>query len=462
MAPVLNRVMIDSIGLDLVDRHRGAAVVLELEQSAQLATLARQAFHLVGVLLVDVLLLGLGGVLEQEDGFRGEQVQFALAPVGVLAADVEALMHPVGRVVRVGAAVPLRGLLGEHVEVDAAEFGGGAGEVLVEQRLGEAEGLEGLRGGVGADGRDAHLGHDLQNALDQRLHVVAHRDARSEVGDGAVRDQVLDGFEGQVGVDGGGAVAEQQRDVVHLAGVAGLHDERGAQPVLGADQMVVHRGNQQQRRDRREPVVGVAVGEHQGAGTRRDRLGCLPAYPFDRSGKRLSATVRLVESGKDGAAEAGEVAVVVDVDEFRELVVVDDWVAQLDVAAGGRTRFEQVLLGAHDPRDRGDDLLADRVQRRVGHLREVLLEVVVEQPGSLGEHGGRRVRAHRADRLGALLRHRREQDAQFLFGVAEGELAALHGFVRLHHVFALGEVVQLQQTRVQPLVVGLLARPVRP
>ena len=48
-----------------------------------------------------------------------------------------------------------------------------------------------------------------------------------------------------------------------------------------------------------------------------------------------------------------------------------------------------------------------RVDRRVGHLAEVLPEVVAERPVARRQHRGRRVVAHRADRLLAVLGHRR-------------------------------------------------------
>jgi hypothetical protein len=69
--------------------------------------------------------------------------------------------------------VPAGDLLGDHVEADAAELAGGAGEVLVDEVLGQADGLEDLGAGVGRDRGDAHLGHDLQHALGAGLDVVA-------------------------------------------------------------------------------------------------------------------------------------------------------------------------------------------------------------------------------------------------------------------------------------------------
>ena len=78
-------------------------------------------------------------------------------------------------------------------------------------------------------------------------------------GDHALVDQVLDRLEGEVRVDGAGAVAEQQRHVVHLAGVAALDDEADLRAGLLADQVVVHGGGEQQRRDRGQLVGRVAV-----------------------------------------------------------------------------------------------------------------------------------------------------------------------------------------------------------
>ena len=146
---------------------------------------------------------------------------------------------------------------------------GGAGEVLVDEVLGQPDGLEDLRHRVRADGADAHLAHHLEHALAERLDHVADGLARLDAGQLAVADEVLDRLERQVGVHRGGAVAEQQRDVVHLAAVAGLDDEADLHAGLLAHQVVVHGRGHEQRRDRRALLVAVAVGEHDDRGRRR-------------------------------------------------------------------------------------------------------------------------------------------------------------------------------------------------
>ena len=125
-----------------------------------------------------------------------------------------------------------------------------------------------------------------------------------------------------------------------------------------------------------------------------------------------------------------------------------------DAAVG----LQQVALRAERGAQRGDQLLADGVQRRVGDLREQLGEVVEEQPRALGERGDRRVGAHGADRLGAGPGHRREDDAQLLLGVAEGLLAAGDRGVGVHDVLALGQVGELDLAGLQPLRVRAARR----
>ena len=111
-----------------------------------------------------------------------------------------------------------------------------------------------------------------------------------------------------------------------------------------------------------------------------------------------------------------------DVTELGEFLVGEDRRLKLDQVAAGRIRVEQVALRSDGRDGGGDDLFADTVDRRVGHLREELLEVVGQELRPVGEHGQRRVVAHRADRLGAVGGHGREDDFQVFEREAEVSL----------------------------------------
>ena len=113
---------------------------------------------------------------------------------------------------RVGARVAVERLAGHRVEADAAHARGGAGEVAVDHLLLHAHRLEDLRAGVGADGRDPHLGEDLQQALADRLdHALLGLLGGHVLRQPALAVQGVERLEHHVRVDRRGAVADQAR-----------------------------------------------------------------------------------------------------------------------------------------------------------------------------------------------------------------------------------------------------------
>ena len=318
----------------------------------------------------------------------------ALAPPLVLAAELELAVGALLGTGRVGGGVAGGDLGRDLVEADAPEPADGAGEVPLDELGAETEGLEDLGAGVAGHRRHTHLRHHLEHALAAGLDVAAHRLARLD-GPEAVEvlgDQVLDRLEGEVGVDRAGAVADQQRHVVHLAGVAALDDQPDHRPLLGAHEVVVHGRGEQQRRDRRLDGVRVAVGQHDHARPGFDLRRHLGADRGQRPFQRQPSSGHPVQPLDDVRPQARVATVVVGVDDLGQLVVVDDRVRQGELAAALRAGREQVVLRTDGRRHRRHDLLADGVEGRVGHLGEELGEVVEQQPRTVGEHGDRACR----------------------------------------------------------------------
>ena len=90
-------------------------------------------------------------------------------------------------------------------------------------------------------------------------------------------DHVVERLEGEVRVDGAGAVTDEQRHVVHLARLAGLDHQPGLDARAFAHQVMVHAGGGEQRRDRRVRRVDAAVGKNQEGRALADRRARLPA-----------------------------------------------------------------------------------------------------------------------------------------------------------------------------------------
>lgn len=251
------------------------------------------------------------------------------------------------------------------VEADATELRLQTGEVLVRQLLREADDLEQLSTGVRRERRDAHLGHHLQDTLAGCLDVVRDALLEGQTLELAVLQELVDGLESHVRVDRCGTEADEERHVVHLAGVAGLDDETDLGARLLTNQVVVHGRGEEQRRDRRVVLGGLTVREHDDACATLDCLRDLVLDALERTTDAVAAFLHGVQAADHDAAEAREFAVVVDVNELRQVVVVQDRLRERNLLAGVRIRVQQVTLGADGRAEAGDDLFTDRVERRL-------------------------------------------------------------------------------------------------
>ena len=261
IAPVAKRLTMSLAGSTWSSWHRLALLVLgglDPEQAAQRQQPLGLLVEDLGERLVALQRIAAHGMLQRRDRFGGPGVVLAAGAVGIFAADIERGLVDLRIAERVGVAA--RGFLGDFGQADALDAGVGAGEILGDEIRLQPDGVEDLRAAIGLIGRDAHLRHHLQQALADRLDValddlvvveragqpVLHRD---------------DGLERQIRIDRFGAVAGEAGEVMHLARLAGFDHEpdRGAQ--AGADQMMMHGGAGEQRRDRNPVRARHAVGQ---------------------------------------------------------------------------------------------------------------------------------------------------------------------------------------------------------
>ncbi len=68
-------------------------------------------------------------------------------------------------------------------------------------------------------------------------------------------------LEGEIRVDRLGAIAGQDREVMDLAGVSGLDDKADRGALAVADQVMMHAGGGEQRRDRDAVRADLAIGQ---------------------------------------------------------------------------------------------------------------------------------------------------------------------------------------------------------
>ena len=409
--------------LHLVERNRSLSPrrrigPVEVEQATE-----REQLRL---LLVDQLLIllelgaavDLGGPLERRHDVGREHVRLPLPPPLIAAADVEferlghAGLGP-GMLVTIGA------LLGHALEADAADPARRPREEFIDEPLLETDRLEDLRAAVALLRGDAHLAHHLQQALGGRFDEVLVELLTWILGrDHPLRLHLVDRGKGEVGIDGAGAVAREQGEVLHLAGLACLDDDAAPRPRSLPHQMVVHAAGREQHRHGGLFPADAAVGEHD---DRRAACNGPGGFVADRV-EPLSHPGRAFRSRKEQRDGFRDDSRLIEGLDPRTFGVGDHGRFQPQETTLLGLRVEQVPLAADRRDHRRDDLLANGVERRVRHLREELLKVIGEQLRPVGEHGQRRVVAHRTDWLSTVGGHRSDDHLQILERVAVGPL----------------------------------------
>ncbi len=139
------------------------------------------------------------------------------------------------------------------------------------------------------------------------------------------------------------------------------------------------------------------------------------------------------------------------------------WRTSSRLVAARPCEIEQVRPRPDDRDQAHHQFFADRIDRRVGDLREVLLEVGEQLLRLVRQRRDRRVVAHRARGFLAGGRHRRHQDVDVFLRIAERLLAIEQRQVRAH---ALGrrvrQFLQHDLGAVEPLAIGMAAWPAAP
>ena len=256
----------------------------------------------------------------------------------------------------------------------------------------EPNGLEQLCAAVGADRGNAHLGHDLEQALVDALAVVLVAGARFAQ-QFTIADQILKHAVGEIGIDGRCAKPEQARHLMGVAGTRGFNHQVRITAQAAANQVVVHGAGRHQAVNRQALTRDRAVGDNQNGGALAHRL----FRGIHEPGHRL---LQIHLGGIVGAIdiahfEAGSI----HCQQRIELALGQDRRAQNHAVGVFRTLVEHVLFCAEIGFQRHHDGLAQRIDRGVRHLGKLLPEEVVQGPFMAREHGHGRIVAHGAHRF---------------------------------------------------------------
>ncbi len=339
------------------------------------------------------------------------------------------------RLARVPGFLGQQRLFGLQVlEAGTLNAAGNALEADINDFVGQTHRFKQLGTTIGRDGGDTHLRQDLQQALGNTLAVVLEGFVQV-ANDFAGTDQVTQHFIRQVRVDCGRTEADQHRVVMRITGGRGFNQDVALATQTRRGHVVMHSTDSQRRVDRQLALLDSPVAQHdQRLAFTHGGLGLGGDIAHGLAKRRAFSDVEV----NDVAREAGTL---VQVHDGAPLGRRDHRRAENRAIGVIGSLFKDVALGTQAGFQRHDDGFTQRVDRRIGHLGELLTEVVIDRTHATGQHRHRRVVAHGTDRFLTVLGQR----AQHLVTLFEGDLEHLHVLLETLGRKEIGAVVAIIQ-----------------
>ena len=385
------------------------------------------------------------GGAQRSDHVRVPGVEFAAVDIAIQAAVLDRhLLIP-------GPARQRLLISLQFVEASALDAADRAGEATLDDLIGQTDQLEKLRPTVAGNGRDAHFRKNLEQALADAAAVGTTQLQRfiARIVDLATGGHCLQGLVDQVGVDRGGAEADQAGDLVRIARGAGLDDQVAVGPLAGLDQVMVDRAGGQQGMDRQLAALKVAVRKQQQVAALGDRSrGALAQLGQSVPQREINRDVQIQQHRRQTELRR--------IDQLAQLALRQHRRVQHHPPGQLRPGFEYVTDRTDHGLQRHHDALAQGIDRRIGDLSELLPTAIIQRPDPGREHRHRRIVAHRSDRLGLGLGEHANHLASLLAREVEHLLEGCQGV----GIERLGRHVNIDQLRVQ--VAHTVPEPVLP
>src|SRR6185295_3058657 len=361
-------------GLDFFDGYRLRGIYAELEQSAQRHMPLRLVVDDFRIVPERLETVRSGGMLQFGYGFGCPHVFFATQPESIFSTGIQCAGQD--RIVAESRQVQAYRLFGNLKNADTLDIRRRPGEIFVDHPPGKADGFEYLCAGIGHIGGDAHFGHHFHQSLADRLDVVLYALLAAILRrNGLVRME--NGLHRHAGMYRFRSITREQREVVHFTSRPRLdHQTRTGTQTL-AYQMLVYPGQCQQRRNGHVPGIDLAIRYDQDAVPGSHSVFGLRAQTRQPGLDRLLAPGNRIG---DVDLERLELAtgVVINVADGIHLIEIEHRLPHFQAHRRiGLVDAQQIGFRANKGHQRHHQIFAYRVDRRIGNLREQLLEIVV-------------------------------------------------------------------------------------
>ena len=324
-------------------------------------------------------------------------------------------------------------ILCQLAESDATNRRRGTGKAAIDHIRTKPQRLEHLRPAIRRERRDSHFGENLEQPFlhcrailrlclrGQRTFHVSIRLAVCRF-----REQRRNGLERQPRKYRFGAVTDQRRHVMLLHDISRLDHDADFRAKTCAHEMLTDRAQRQQCRNRHTLGARLAIADDQQ--TRAflcDRLST-PAECIECRFQRFGTGTRGPGGIERDGFEAGEIAQLLHLFRQQHRMLHTQHACVRRLLFKRRSTLTKMHAQRHHHR------FAQRVNRRIGDLREALTQEVIQWRHFVRQYRKWRVITHAPHNFGRSACHRLEDHAQIFVAVPERELQRSQLLARLH------------------------------
>ena len=279
----------------------------------------------------------------------------------------------------------------------------------------QANGLEVQTTAIRRDHRDAHLGHDLEQPGINRRAIPRHGLGKRTI-DQAALDPVRDTVFREIRVHCCRTTANQNCEVVRIDTFSRPNVQRAERPQPFACQPGVHSACRQNHWSCDLAFAAMLIRQHNMPSARTHGILSFRPDPAQRRAQRA-----LIAASFKRAVDLDHVGIkrllqAVKLPIPHERAIQNNDFSLAGILIQDILQVPEPRLQAHHPE------FAQRVDRRVRDLREILPEVMAQRPIHLGQNSRRGIIAHRRQRLFPVFSHRRKDLLKFLNRVTSGNL----------------------------------------
>ena len=268
-----------------------------------------------------------------------------------------------------------------------------------------------------------------------------------------ITNQIVKHRKRHIRIDSTRAIAQEQRNMHHLANLTTLHNQSRLHTLAHTDEIMMDSTHRQQRRNRRMLRIDIAVAQNDIIHPLVHALLSPLTQRIKLATQRTLPPTRVKQDRQLNRVEA----LIADITQHIQVRVSQHRLRQTHHLTVRLIRHQHTAPHTTDIlRQRHHKLLTNRIDSRIRHLRKLLSEIVKQNLRTITNHRQRRIITHSRHRLLPRSTHRNQRTVDILLPKAKSTQLPLIVSDPILNLTTTFEFLKLNTIRRQPMTIRML------